>query len=362
VRRIILFATVPCFYATVEASQRADLRGRPILVGGDPRKRGLVQSASRRALDAGVVLDMPMLEALRVCPKARALRTDMPLYREQSRRLFTCMRRGSGLLESFGLGAAWFDVTDASEAPEAIAGALRQRVREELDLPLATGIAGSKFVARLAAEEAGREAEAADASGIRRIPEGGEAAFLQPLPVTRLEGVGRKTAAALAEFGAQTIGDVVGLGRERLEEAFGSHGLRIHSLACAQDAAPVRGSRHPQSLSREVSIRGEQGDRAVLEEHLQDLARHLADELGRQGLSAGRVVLKVRYADQGTHSRSRTLGGSVAVSSQIHEYALALLEKTQAGPRPVRGLGLQLGRLAPAAEANRQLDLFSPRR
>lgn len=352
--RMILFATVPCFYATVEASQRPDLRGRPIIVGGDPRKRGLVQSASRKALDAGVELDMPMLEALRVCPKARALRTDMPLYRELSRRLFTCLRRGSGRLESFGLGAAWFDVTDASEAPEAFAEALRQRVREELGLPLTTGIAASKFVARLAAEEA-------DASGFRRIPEGGEAAFLQPLPVTRLEGVGRKTAAALAEFGAQTIGDVVGLGRARLEQAFGSHGLRIHSLACAQDAAPVRGSRHPQSLSREVTLRGERGDRAVLEEQLQELARNLADELERQGLSAGRVALKIRYLDQGIHSRSRALGGSVATTSQIHEHALALLEKTQAGSRPVRGLGLQLSRLAPAAEADRQLDLFSPR-
>lgn len=350
--RTILFVAVPCFYATVEASQSPDLRGRPILVGGDPRKRGLVQSASREALEAGVELDMPMVEALAICPKARALKTDMALYREVSRRLFTCLRRGQASLEPFGLGAAWLDVTQAGESPETIAEALRRQVRDELDLPLCGGIAGSKFVARLAAEEA-------DETGLRRIPEGGEAAFLDPLPVTRIDGVGRKTAAGLAELGAQTIGDVVRLGRDRLEEAFGTHGLRIHALACAEDATPVRGARHPQSLSREVTIRREQGDRAVLEEHLMDLARHLAEELERQGLTAGRIALKVKFADQGTQSRSMSLGGPSAAAPELHQHALALLEKTQAGPRRVRGLGLQLSRLVLSVEADRQLDLFS---
>jgi nucleotidyltransferase/DNA polymerase involved in DNA repair len=351
----VLFAEVPWFYATVERAQDPSLAQRPVIVGGDPRKRGLVQAASPEALAAGVALDMSMLEALRLCPQARAVRTDMKLYREVSRRLLATLRRGHQRLEAFGLGAAYFDLTGAGEAPEQVAERLREAVRADLGLPLRVGIAAGKFLARLAAEEAG------DAR-VRRIPVGEELDFLSPLPVIRLEGVGRKTAAALAELGADTVGDVRALGRERLEEIFGAHGLRIIALANAADDAPVRASRHPQSLSREVTIRGEAVDRSVLAEHVLDLAQDLQAELGRQGLAAGRVGLKVRYGDQGTHTRSQILPAAVAAAADLHAVALRLLDRTQAGSRAVRGLGLQLSRLAPPAEGDRQLELFPPRR
>jgi len=126
-------------------------------------------------------------------------------------------------LEPFGLGAAFLEGAPGSD-PEALAARLRQRVGEETGLPLRVGIATGKFLARLAAEEAG-------AGGVRQVAPGTEAEFLAPLAMTRLEGVGRKTAAILAELGARTIGDVARLGRDRLEEAFGTHGLRIFSLA-----------------------------------------------------------------------------------------------------------------------------------
>jgi DNA polymerase-4 len=351
VTRTVVFAEVPSFYATVEVAQDPALEGRPVIVGGDPRKRGLVQAASAEALEAGVEPDMPMLEALRLCPRARAVRTDMALYRDVSRRLFACLRRGLARLETFGLGGAFFDLTGSAEEPEAVAARLRGAVRAELGLPLRVGIASGKFLARLAAEEAG-------AAGVRRIAPGTEPAFLAPLPAARLEGVGRKTAATLAELGAASIGDVVALGRARLEEAFGTHGLRIYQLASASDDTPVRATRHAQSLSREVTVRGEAGDRSVLEEHLGDLARHLEAELGRQGLCAGRITLKVRFADAAAQSRSRVLGAPVTAAPDLQAAALRLLDRTQAGPRQVRGLGLQLAKLAPAGELVRQLDLF----
>ncbi len=353
--RAILYVEVPCFYAMVELANDPELANRPVIVGGDPRKRGLVQAASPEALEAGVEPEMPMLEALQLCPRARARRTDMALYREASRRLFACLRRGFERLESFGLGAAYFELGGAGEAPEAIAARLRAQVAEELGLRLRAGIASGKFVARLAAEESGP-------AGVHRVAAGGEAAFLSPLPVTRLEGVGRKTAATLVTLGAHTIGDVVALGRERLEDAFGTHGLRIFALANAADDAPVRAARHPQSLSREVTVRGEALDREVLEEHLQDLARHLEAELQQQGLCAARVALKVRYVDQSTHTPSQALSAPATAAAELQGVALRLLERTQAGSRPVRVLGIQLSKLAPAAETHRQLDLFSPPR
>lgn len=353
--RAVLYVEVPCFYAMVELANDPELADRPVIVGGDPRKRGLVQAASPEALEVGVAPDMPMVEALQLCPRARARRTDMVLYRDVSRRLFACLRRGFARLEPFGLAAAFFELGAAGEAPEAIAARLCAQVADELALPLRAGIANGKFAARLAAQESGP-------AGVRQIAAGGEAAFLRPLPVARLEGVGRKTAARLATLGAHTIGDVVNLGRERLEDEFGAHGVRIFALANAADDAPVRAARHSQSLSREVTVRGEALDREVLEEYLQDLARHLEAELLQQGLCAARVALKVRYADQGTHTPSQALGAPATAAAELQEAALRLLERTQAGSRPVRVLGIQLSKLAPAAETHRQLDLFSPPR
>ena len=350
--RRVVFVEVPGFYAAVERQQDPELAERPVIVGGDPRKRGLVQSATLDAQAVGVCVDMPMVEALRLCPSARAVRTEMNTYREVSRRLLVCFRREAGQLEAFGLGGAYFEMAAQPEAERAVQ-AIREAVREELGLPLRAGIGSGKYVARVAAEQAGEDA-------LHAVPPGTERAFLEPLPVERLDGVGRKTAATLAELGAQCIGDVQRLGREPLERAFGTHGLRIFSLACALEDAPVRGSRHPQSLSRETTLGAGETDRAVIAEQLLELARQLAAELARQGLAAGRVGLKVRYADQGTQTRSRALSDVVTAAADLHAAALTLLDRTQVGSRALRGVGLQLGKLAPAAEADRQLELFRP--
>jgi nucleotidyltransferase/DNA polymerase involved in DNA repair len=355
VSRPLLFAEVPCFYAAVEIARDPSLAGRPLLVGGDPRKRGLVQAASPEALAAGVVLEMPVAEALRHCPRAKVLRTDMARYRDVSRQLFACLRRSVERIEPFGLGAAYAELGARAEPEEELARALCAAVRAELSLPLRVGIAAGKFVARLAAEEAGAE-------GVRRIPPGTERQFLGPLPATRLEGVGRKTAALLAELGAHTIGQVAELGRERLEEALGAHGLRVHALACAEDDLRVRGGRHPQTVSREATIREESVDRVALREHLQGLARELEAELARLALRASRITLKLRYADAATQTRSQVLATPASGAAPVLDAALRLLGRTQAGSRPLRSLGIQLSRLAPAAEADRQLDLFPPER
>jgi nucleotidyltransferase/DNA polymerase involved in DNA repair len=355
VSRAILFAEVPSFYAAVARSDDPSLAGRPVIVGGDPRKRGLVQAATEEAMAAGVSVEMPVLQALKLCPRARAVRTDMARYREVSRRLFACLRRGVDRLEAFGLGAAYFDLSGAKISPEAIAKPLRDRVREELALPLRVGIGSGKFVARLAAEEAGE-------GGVRRIAPGEEAAFLRPLPVTRLDGVGRKTAAALAELGARAIGDVVDLGRERLEAVLGSHGLRIYACATGAGEEPVRAARHPQTLSRETTVEGESRDLGVLTPLLQELAHRLEAELRVHGLSAGRVALKVRYGDQVTTTRSQTLRSAASGAAEIHAVAVLLVGRTQAGSRAVRGLGIQLAKLIPTGEEDRQLELFSPSR
>jgi len=350
--RCILFAEVPGFYAAVERADDPSLAGRPVIVGGDPRKRGRVQSATPDARAAGVELDMPMLEALRHCPQARAVRTDMARYRDVSRRLWAVLRGVEPHLETFGLAAAYADLSRRGEVAEEAAHRMRAAVAESLGLPLRVGIGAGKFLARLAADRA------SDADGVLRVPAGGEAAFLGPLPATCLDGVGRKTEAALAALGAQTIADVAALGRERLQEEFGPHGLRIHACATGSDDEPVRASRHPQSLSRESTLQGEPLDTSVYGEQLAGLAQQLEEELARLGLAAGRIAVKVRFADQGTTTRSATLPAPTVASGELLGAAARLLERTQAGARPVRGLGIQLSALSSAGEAERQLGLF----
>ncbi len=356
--RIIVFAEVPDFYAAIERRDGASDDPRPVLVGGDPRRRGEVQSATPDARAAGVAIGMPMIEALRLCPRARTVRTDVARYNEVSRRLMACLRRGFQRLEPFGRSSAYFDVTGVLESGEDIAERLRVQVREGLGLPLRVGIASGKSLARLAAQECqGADGE----GGVHRIPAGTEEAFLGPLPASLLEGVGQKTTARLAELGATTIRDVVAMGRGRLEEEFGRNGLRIFAFASGRDDAPVRATRHPKSLSREATVRGEGLDQAALSEYLQNLAHQLAEELLAQGLCASRVILKLRYEDQVT-TRSRTLAGVCRQAAEIQEVAAELLSQIQGGARSLRGLGIQLSKLAPAAEAGRQLELFSRRR
>ncbi|MGH0032122.1 MAG: DNA polymerase Y family protein [Myxococcota bacterium] len=349
-QRRILFGEVPGFYAAVERVEDPALSDRPVIVGGDPRKRGRVQSASAEALAAGVELDMPMLEALRLCPQARSVRTNIGHYREVSRGLMAALRVVLPRLEPFGLGAAYADLTGSDDA-EARGAALCDVVQERMGLPVRVGIASRKFLARLVAQELPER-------GVRSLAAGEEEGFLSPLPVSRLDGVGRKTAARLEELGASTIGDVARLGRERLQEVFGTHGLRIHAYATGSDDEPLRPERHARSLSREATVRSEPLDLAVLVEHLSGLAANLEAELARQAIVAGKVTLKLRFTDQGVTTRTRTLGQPVATAQGLLEVAQGLLGRTQAGARPVRSIGLQLGSLAPAEEQERQLGLF----
>jgi nucleotidyltransferase/DNA polymerase involved in DNA repair len=353
VARLVLYAEVPCFYAFVERAAEPELATRPVIVGGDPRKRGLVQAATPDALAMGVRPEMPMLEALALCPPARAVRTDMPRYREASRRLIACLRREVERLEPAGLGAVYAEASGLPD-PEAIARAWVTRVKQELGLSLRVGIARTKLLARLAAEEA--------AEGVRRVAPAQETAFLSPIPVTRLEGVGQKTASTLAEHGARTIGEVVALGSERLEALFGTHGLRIHASATGAEDPPVRAASHSQSLSREATLSGEPFDREALVDQLQQLARQLESELRVQGLGARRVTLKIRYAEHGTTTRSQAVSAPLASAAEIHAVARHLLGRAQASVRPIRGLGIQLAKLVLQRESDRQIDLFSPRR
>jgi DNA polymerase-4 len=346
----VLYVDIPGFYAEVERARDPALSGRPVLVGGDPRKRGVVQSASLEAVSAGVEPGMLVTEALARCPRARLLRTNMRRYREAASQLRACLRRVEERLEPAGLGAAFLGPA-RSELGRRTAERLQQAVATELGLPLRVGIAPVRFLARLAAESA-------PAGGVVEVGPDDVSGFLHPLPVGRLPGVGPRTAARLDALGARTVGQVRALGRAVLEEALGNHGLAILEAAEGRGETRVRAAPHARSLSQESTLADPELDRPVLEERLRELAAAVGDTLRREGLAARRVAVKVRYADQETTTRSRTLGQAVEAPAEIEAVALDLLARTQAGARAVRLVGLSLSSLAPSRRDDRQLELF----
>jgi DNA polymerase-4 len=348
---VILFAEVPSFYAEVERLRDPGLRGRPVIVGGDPRKRGRVQSVSPEAAAAGVEAGMPMQEAIERCPEARAVKTDMQHYREVAGRLRGCFRAEVDAVETVSLESAYLDVSLSNEDASVVGERLITRVRETLGLPLRLGLAPVKFLARLAAEEAPR-------GGCFRVAAGAEADFLAPLSVARLPGVGPKTLEALAGLGATTVGDLRRLERGTVERGLGNRGLRILEMALGEAESVVRGHSHPHSLSREHTFRPSEHDWSELWDCLQELSRLLGEALQEQLLSARRVGVKVRFDDQQTTTRSKTLGSPVVAAADIYAVAVSLLDRTDAGGRAVRVLGVSVAGLGPRPE-DRQLDLFS---
>jgi len=346
----LLYADVPAFYAEVERAMNPGLGDRPVIVGGDPRKRGLVQSATSDAAAAGVSVGMTMIDALERCPRARVLRTAMPRYREMDKRLRGCLARAALRLEPAGLGAAYLE--GAEGAPAALARSLREVVAAELRLPLRVGAGPVKFIAKLAAEEAGE-------GGFLEVPASRVTDFLAPLPAARLPGVGPNTAARLAELGAATIGQLVARGRGPVERALGNHGLAILASALGRGDDRVRSASHPQTLSQETTLRDPELDRGVLAEQLRALAERLERALALEGLVAKRLALKVRYADGERITRSRSLERGVAGAAELLETGLDLLARTQAGTRPLRLLGLAASGLVRPGRDERQLPLFS---
>jgi len=348
---VLLYATIPGFYAEVERAVQPALSDRPVIVGGDPRKRGTVQGATPDARAAGVENGMSMMDALQRCPAARALPTNMRLYRDVSKRLHAYFRREAERVEPAGLDAAYLDLSGTHEAPAEIAERLRRSVAEALHMPVRIGVAPLKFVAKLAAEES-------DSKGILCVSSHEVRSFLDPLEVDRLPGVGPRTVARLAELGVTTVAALAAFPRERVEAELGNHGLTILGYAEGRDVGALRAAPHPRSVSQESTLPAAELERDALEERLGDLALDLERSLALERLAAKRIVLKVRYGDRETTTRTRTVTQPLHRASDLLRLAAELLDRTQVGLRPIDRVGLALSSLVRLKRDDRQLTLF----
>jgi DNA polymerase-4 len=343
--RAIVHLDLDAFYAAVEVLERPDLAGKPVLVGARPEERGVVAAASYPARAFGIRSAMPMHRALALCPDAIVLSPRHPLYRDYSRRVMAILHQTSPVVEQMSIDEAYLDLSDQVadwETAVEIAGGLQRRVSEEVGLSASLGVATNKLVAKVASDRD-------KPGGLTVVRPGEEAAFLAPLPVRVLWGVGPVTAQKLAKMGVETVGDLAKLPEEELRARFGRHGVDMARQAQGIDERPVVTEHEPKSVSQERTFARDLRDAAVLKRQLWRLSQGVGRRLKRAELAAGTVAIKLRYADFTTLTRQMRLAVPTDDERMIYRAALILLRRAWQRGRPVRLLGVAGRDLSPPA-------------
>ena len=354
--RAILHVDMDAFYASVEQRDRPELRGRPVIVGGHPR-RGVVLAASYEVRPSGVRSAIPMARALTLAPQAVVVPPRFSAYAEASEQVFAVLERYTPLIEPLSLDEAFLDVTASRSlfgAPAEIARRLRQEIAAEVGLPASAGIASSKFVAKIASD-------LAKPDGQREVPAEETRTFLAGLPVSRLWGVGPKLEARLQSLGLRRVGDLAVRDPEWLVRQLGDVGAHLAALARGEDDRPVVPDRSSKSIGAEDTFEEDVDDPALLRPRVHAQALRVGRRLRRAGLRTRVVQLKLKMSDFTVQTRRCTLERATDDGQELYRHALELLERAPL-PRPVRLTGVSAQELDGPADA--QLALFgeAPRR
>ncbi len=346
----ILHVDLDAFFASVEQRDRPELRGRPVIVGGSPDGRGVVSAASYEARVFGVRSAMPLRTAAALCPQGVFLPVRGHRYHEVSRQFLAILRRFTPLVEQISVDEAFLDVagTEMLHGPApAVGAAIRAVIRDELGLGASVGVAGTRLVAKIASD-----LHKPDALVV--VPAGEEAAFLDPLPIGRLWGVGERTRAVLADHGVRTIGDLARLPEDVLRRRLGDHGATLAARARGIDPTPVGDDVGARSVSHEHTFDRDTRDAEVIERTLLALSEGVAARLRAGDVQAATIGVKVRDSEFRTHTRRRTLDQPTDQVEPIYRTALAL-----ARPQ-VRGIRVRLLGVAATGLTDReQLGLFT---
>jgi DNA polymerase-4 len=348
--RKILHVDMDAFYASVEQRDDPSLRGRPVAVGGRPESRGVVCAASYEARKFGVRSAIPMSRAVRLCPKLVILRPDFGKYGAVSRQIMDLFRTVTPLVEPLSLDEAYLDVTEnawGEPLGAKVARRLKERIREETRLTASAGVAPNKFLAKIAS--GWKKPDGLTVISPERI-EG----FLQGLPVDALWGVGPKTAARLRAEGIQRLVDVRTASDEVLQRAVGSWGAGLRQMAFGEDDRIVNPNQERKSVGCEETYAKDLSDSGQIQAEVEDLAKRTAAYLEKKDLRARTVVLKLRYDNFQTITRSDTRDPSTRSAEEIAARAVSLLEKTDAGRRPVRLLGVSVHGFHEKTETNHE--------
>ncbi|SET03193.1 DNA polymerase IV [Geodermatophilus poikilotrophus] len=349
----VLHVDMDAFFASVEVRRRPELAGTPVIVGG-AGNRGVVTSATYEARRYGVHAAMPTSRALRLCPTATVLPGDVALYAEVSRSVMALFRSITPLVEPLSLDEAFLDVSGAGRRlgdAVAIGEYLRARVFDEQGITCSVGVAGTKFVAKLAST-------AAKPDGLLVVRPAEVMAFLHPLPVGALWGVGAKTEEVLLRLGLRTVGDLAHVPVRTLQRAVGpAAGAHLHELSWGRDPRRVVPDEPERSTGHEETFGTDVDDPAVIHRELLRLSERTAGRLRSGGWLARTVTIKVRFADFTTITRSRTLDVATDVGQDVYDTARALFDALGLDRARIRLIGVRAERLVRAGSTPRQLEL-----
>ncbi len=351
VPRQIAHVDMDAFFVSVELLYRPELRGKPVVVGAPGDQRGVVAAASYEARKYGIHSAMPSRTAKRLCPHALFLRGHFELYEEWSGKVHALLERFTPVVQMVSIDEAYLDLTGTERlhgpawvAAKKIQQAVREGTRSpdgQAHLPCSIGIGTSYVVAKVASD-------LAKPRGLLWVPPGAEAAFLAPLPVRRIPGIGPVTEKALAELGAHTVGELARVERQKLEEIFGEWADSLYRKARGQDAELWFVDEEQKSISHERTFNHDVADPDRLEATLRYLAELVGERLRAAGLYARTVTLKLRYASFQTLTRAHTLTEPTDLDSRLYETAVRLFHGAWDRKQKVRLLGVAAGSLGAA--------------
>jgi DNA polymerase IV (DinB-like DNA polymerase) len=329
------------FYTAVEEREHPEYKGKPVVVGADPKQgkgRGVVSTSNYEARKAGVKSGMPISRAWKLCPEAVYLPPNFPLYINVSNEIMAIARKYADKFEQWGIDEAFLDVTtkvkDYAEA-EALAKQIKQEITEKEHLTCSIGVGPNKLTAKVASDYQKPD-------GLTIVKDGEVEQFLAPLPVRRLLWVGRKTEEKLKALGMNTIGDLARYDPAVLAEAFGVMGTQMHLMARGIDRSEVEPRTEVKSISHETTFEEDIDDADAVLKALDVLSEEVCQEAVAQRLFFKTVTVKVRYENFETHTRSKTLPFMTNRVQDLKKTARELLQAYLRHDRKVRLIGVRV--------------------
>ena len=347
----ILHVDMDAFFVSVELLDRADLRGKPVVVGGRPDQRGVVSAASYEARKYGIHSAMPLRTASRLCPHAVFLDGHHEKYSQWSDRVASILARFSPIVEMVSIDEAYLDLSGTERLhgpPLAAANKLLRSITAQTGLPCSGGLAATRLTAKVASDQA-------KPRGLVWVAPGMEARFLAPLPIRKIPGIGEVTERALRAIGIETVDQLASHSQEKLEKIFGQWGTALYRKARGGDAYEFLIDAEPKSISHNHTFGEDTLDVENMESLLSHLSQKACKRLREAGLSTRTLTLTIRYAGFETYTRSKTLNEPMQLDADIFAIFLDLFRRHRDPKRKVRLLGVALASLS---HGGQQLELL----
>jgi DNA polymerase-4 len=347
--RFILHIDLDAFYASVEQRDFPDLRGKPVIVGGSPDRRGVVSTASYEARKYGVHSAMPCRTAQQLCPEAIFLPPRFEMYKAVSQQIMAIFREHTDLVEPLSLDEAYLDVSAAVHTLEEatqLARNIKQQIFDATKLTASAGVSFSKSLSKAASDA--HKPDGLTVISLQQAP-----FFLNALPIDQFLGVGKVTAAKLRKVGIETGADLKHLGEDQLRTLLGKYGSHLYRLVCAEDDRPVEPTRERKSVGKEVTFERDLVDRGRMEEILERLAGQVEHRLVELDLRGKTLTLKVKWSNFQLITRSASRPQGFQNAQTMMPVLRTLLRQLGERNRPVRLLGVSVSNLLSKNEVRR---------